>query len=224
MFEEELELEKKEGSSFGPLIIIALLAVLIVGGAGVLIMQSRQTLKAEEAAPVVSKMLTERPPTTVKFYTGTLNANSSETPDEPQYKLLQKVGVLKTEKIKKSPDVRVMLTPDGEKMIASLPDTKKTTKDAETEYDVPLATRKLVNVTQVTKLAPNRFLVNYTWQWVPNKLGDDFDASSELVKGFSTWDRQKLIDKCGAAFYHAAPESSSVVLMKSTHGWEVVKD
>jgi hypothetical protein len=224
MFEQELELEKKEGSSFGPLIIIVLFAGLLVGGAGFLIYQSRQTLKADEAAQVVSKMLTERPPTTVSFHTGTVSSSMFDSTEDPHYRLLEKAGVLKTEKIKKSASLKVSLTPDGDTLLASLPQTKKTEKGEETQYKVPLATRKLVNITQVTKLSPNRFAVNYTWQWVPNKLGEKFDAAGDLVKGFNTWDRQRLIDKHGAAFYHQPPEQSAVIVIKGSNGWSIATD
>jgi hypothetical protein len=224
MFEEELELEKKEGSSFGPLIVIVLLAALIIGGAGTLIYQSRQTLKPEEAAQVVSKMLVERPPNSVLFHTGTVSSSMFDSTEDPHYRLLEKAGILKTEKIKKSNNLMVSLTPQGEQFLTSLPEFKKTAKDGGTEYNVPLATRKLVNVSNVTKVAPNRFVVNYAWQWVPNKLGDDFDAGGSLVKGFNTWDRQKLIDKHGAAFYHAAPQQGAVTVMNGTHGWEIVTE
>ena len=223
MFEEEIELEKKEGSSFGPLIVIVLLAALIVGGAGVLIYQSRQTLKTDEAAQVVSKMLAERPPTMVSFHTGTVLSSMFDSTEDPHYRLLEKAGVLKTEKIKKSANLKVSLTADGDALLASL-QSKKIAKGDETEYKVPLATRKLVNVTQVTKVAPNRFVVNYSWQWVPNKLGDQFDAAGDLVKGFNTWDRQRLIDKHGAAFYHQPPEQAAVSVMKSTKGWEIATE
>ncbi|HVP65270.1 MAG TPA: hypothetical protein VMT82_10250 [candidate division Zixibacteria bacterium] len=223
MFEEELELEKKEGSSFGPLIVIVLLGVLIFGGAGYLIYQSRQTLKTDEAAQVVSKMLSERPPSTVSFHTGTVSSSMFDSTEDPHYRLLAKAGILKMEKIKKSANLKVSLTPDGDTLLTSL-QSKKTEKGEETEYKVPLATRKLVNVTQITKVAPNRFVVSYTWQWVPNKLGDDFDAAGNLVKGFNTWDRQQLIDKHGAAFYHQAPEQSAVTVMKGTNGWELATE
>ena len=224
MFEQELELEQKEGSSFGPLIIIVLLAALIIGGAGVLIYQSRQTLKPEEAAQVVSKMLAGRPPTTVLFHTGTVTPSMFDSADEPQYRLMEKAGLLKTTRIKNSAKAEVTLTPEGERLLSSLPESKKTAKDGEVEYVVPLADRKLINITQVTKLAPNRFQVNYTWQWTPNKLGDDFDAAGDLVKGFNTWDRQKLIDKHGAAFYHGGPEQASITLVKGSKGWEVATE
>lgn len=223
MFEQEIELEKKEGSSFGPLIVIVLLAALIFGGAGYLIYQSRQTLKADEAAQVVSKMLAERPPTVVSFHTGTVSSSMFDSTEDPHYRLLEKAGVLKTEKIKKTANLKVSLTPDGDTLLSTL-QSKKTAKGEETEYKVPLATRKLVGVSQVTKVSTNRFVVQYSWQWVPNALGDKFDAAGDLVKGFNTWDRQRLIDKHGAAFYHQAPEQAAVTVMKGTKGWEIVTE
>ena len=57
MFEQEIEMEKKEGSSFGPVLIIFLLVGLFVGGIGVVIFQSKQTVKPEEATAAIQNRL-----------------------------------------------------------------------------------------------------------------------------------------------------------------------
>jgi len=63
--------------------------------------------------------------------------------------------------------------------------------------------------------APTRALVEYTWKWVPNQLGEVFEASGPLVKSFSSWERAALIEKYGADFYHASPTKVVLPLMKT---------
>ena len=57
MFEQELEMEKKEGSAFGPVLIILLLVGLFVGGIGFVIFQGKQTPKPAEASAIVEAKL-----------------------------------------------------------------------------------------------------------------------------------------------------------------------
>ena len=72
--------------------------------------------------------------------------------------------------------------------------------------------------------SPSAARVDFTWKWEPNKLGDAFDASSAAVKGFSTWDRATLIQKYGAAFYHAEPTRAAVRLAKKDGQWQVASE
>jgi len=92
MFEEELEMEKKEGSSFGPVLIIFVLIGLFIGGIGVVIFQSRQKVKPEEATTVIQNKLKAAPIVSVTFRTGNVSNTSA---NDPQYKLLEKAGILK---------------------------------------------------------------------------------------------------------------------------------
>ncbi len=62
MFEEELELEKKEGGGFGPVIVIVLMVALIVGGIGYVVWQGTQTLKPDEATKVLTAALQQQNP------------------------------------------------------------------------------------------------------------------------------------------------------------------
>ena len=86
---------------------------------------------------------------------------------------------------------------------------------------MPLGQRKLVEISKITMLAPNKAVVEYSWKWEPTKAGDLFDASGPAVKQFGTWDRSTLIDKYGAAFYHGAPTKVAVALVKNYYGWKV---
>ena len=98
MFEQELEMEKKEGSAFGPVLIILLLVGLFVGGIGVVVFQSKQTLKPEQATAAVEAKLKSAAPVSITFHTGNVSYTAGDKPSDPQYKLFEKAGFLKIAK------------------------------------------------------------------------------------------------------------------------------
>ena len=67
-------------------------------------------------------------------------------------------------------------------------------------------------------IKPHLAKVEYTWKWVPNRLGKEFDASGELVKSFTTWDRATLIKSYGADFYGGDLTKATIVLMEGNDG------
>lgn len=223
MFEAELELEKKT-SSFGPILMIAILLVAIVGGLGYFIYQQKRGLPQEEAAGVVTSLLNERGPALVQFHTGDVVSSINDKPTDVQYRLLSKAGLLKIGK-PKGRATPIALTPDGEKKLAAVPEFAKTQEeDGTLLYSVPLAQRKLVSVDAVKMLSPSSARVEYTWKWEPNEMGDLFDASGKVVKSFESWDRATLIDKHGASFFRAEPKKEYVVIVKSGKGWKQLVD
>ncbi|HEU5402861.1 MAG TPA: hypothetical protein VFU86_15990 [Terriglobales bacterium] len=221
MFEEELELEKKEGGGFGPVIVIVLMVGLIVGGIGYVIWQGTRTLKPDEATRVLTAALQQQKPASVRFQTGHLKySNSVDSLTDPQYKLLEKLGIITT-KTQKDGSMDVALTAEGEKRISAFPELKKKgDQDGTTLYVVPLAKRNLVKVEKINKLGPSAAQVEYTWTWQPNELGKDFDASGPAVQAFSTYERSVLIQKYGADFYNARPQDVTVKLVKLYNGWQ----
>ncbi len=221
MFEQELELEKKEGGGFGPVIVIVLMVGLIVGGIGYMVWQSTRTLKPEEATKVLTAALQQQRPASVRFQTGHLKySNSVDSLTDPQYKLLEKLGIITT-KTEKDGSMTVALTADGEKRISAVPELKKKDdKDGTILYVVPLARRSLVKVEKINKLGPTAAEVEYAWKWEPNELGNDFDAAGPAVQAFGTYERSVLIQKYGADFYTAKPQDVTVKLEKLSDGWQ----
>ena len=218
MFEEELELEKKE-SSLVPMLLIICLVAAIVGTVGYFIVQARQKLEPQQAAAVLQKLLVAQGPAVTHFHSGTLKASVDERPDDPHYMVLTKAGILKIDKAKDG-SAKIALTPDGEKELAAFPELKKRDeKDGTVAYTVPLAERELVKVDAVTMQSPSVAKVEYEWNWKTNKVGDAFDAGSDLIKGFKVWDRQKLIDKYGANFYHGDNKKGVITLVKDGDNW-----
>ena len=220
MFEQEVELEKRE-SSVVPLLLIVAMIVMIVGTAGYFVWQNKQVLSAADAGSAISTVLRQQGSATVQFHVGMVKPSVNEKPQDPHYKLLEKAGIVKLGKS----DGRVYpvaLTGDGAKLLAQIPDVSKTKeKDGTDLYMVPLAERRLVEVSKVTMNSPTRATVVYSWKWEPNRLGNLFDASGSLVKSFNTWDRATLIDKYGANFYHADPTKVQIVLSKPDRGpWQ----
>lgn len=218
MFEQEVEMEKREGSWFAPVLTIVILLGLFIGGLVVVITQSRQTLKAEEAAAAVDARLKSSAPVSVSFHTGVVSFAAADKPSGPQYKLFENAGILKIAKTR-GYAAQVELTPAGEQLLASLANVQmQAEKDHTTLYILPLASRKLVSVDKVVKLTPNRFQVDYTWAWQTTKAGDMFDIPGELVQELPTYDRSVLIDQYGASYYHGESAHATLLLMKDEKG------
>ncbi len=225
MFEEELEFDKKEGGGFGPVLIIVLMVCIVVGGVGYMVWQGMQTLKPDEATKALTAALEQRGPAAVRFQTGHLTyTNAVDSIMDPQYKLLQKLGIV-TLKSEKDGSLQVALTPEGEKRISAFPELKKKDdKDGTVLYSVPLAKRVLVKVGKIKRLSASTAEVQYSWKWQPNDLGKDFDASSPAVQTFSTYERSMLIQKYGVDFYSAQPQEVTVKMVKLYNGWQFATD
>ena len=218
MFEAEVEMEKR--SSFLPLVLMVCLLVLIVGTVAYVVFQvrSRTPLSAEQATPIVAATLQGPGPAIIHFRVGLLKAD--ENPNEPNYRLLQKAGIVKLAKAAKG-DVMVSLTPEGESLLSSLPGFKKSEpKDGSFTVQAPVAQRQLLGVAGV-ETNGDQATVTYNWKWLPNAVGDTFDAGGPLVKGFTMWERQTLINKYQADFYHGDPTRSTLTLVRQDKGWKL---
>ena len=219
MFEQELEMEKK--SSIVPLLLIVVLIVGVVGITFYFVAESRRVLTAAEAAPIVLTSLESQPPPTLRFETGAVEASINNKPHDPHYRLLEKQGYLKIGKERKD-KTPVELTPQGEALLAEIAGVKQSKgKDGVTEYIVPLAQRKMVEIGKITMMSPGKAAVEYTWKWEPTKAGDLFDAGGPAVKAFDSADRTLLIDKYGAHFYHEAPTKVTVAIVRVEKGWQI---
>lgn len=217
MFEQELEMEKR--ASWGPLLLVIALVVAVVGGGGYYWIQLKKGLTQDEATVVINDLLKTRG-TSVKFFSGKVDATMDE-PKDPHYKLLEKAGYLKLKNISWN-TTGVTVTPEGEKLLAEIPGVKKEQKpDNIVSYVVPIAQRKLVKINSIEMNGPMSARVEYEWAWQTTKLGDTFEVSGAMVKGFGTWDRQKLIDKYGADFYKSDPKKSALLLVKKDNQWEL---
>lgn len=222
MFEQEIEMERKT-SSVVPLLLIVLLILGVVGVAAYFTIQSRKVLSPAEASAAVVGVLDGQGPITLRFQTGIVKG--SDNPHDPQYRLLEKAGYLRIGKDRSDWKTPVALTPQGGTFLANITGVKKSkNKDGVDEYAVPLAQRKLVEVTKITMLTPSKATVEYTWKWETNPAGELFDAAGPAVKAFNTWDRSTLIDKYGAHFYHDAPTKVAMALMKTEKGWQLATE
>lgn len=216
MFEAEVEMERR--SSFLPLILMVCLLVLIVGTVAYVVheVRSRTPLKAEQATPIVAAALQKLGPATIHFHVGVVPA---EEAGEPNYKLLQKAGIVKLAKPAKG-NVMVSLTPEGESLLNGIPDFKKSEpKDGSFSCQASVAQRQFVGIAGV-EMNGDQATVAYNWKWLPNGLGDIFDAGGPLVKGFGMWERQTLINKYQADFYHGDPTRSTLTLVRQDKGWK----
>ena len=223
MFEQEIEMEKRE-SSVVPLLLIVAMILLIVGVAGYYVWQNKQVLSTADAANVVVASLKNQGPATIHFHTGIVKASVDERPEAPHYRLLDKAGLIKVGKTN-GRTTPIAITAQGEKLLAEIPGVVKVKeKDGTDSYVVPLAERRLETVSKITMLSPERATVEFSWKWDANKLGNLFDASGSMMKSFNTWDRSTLIDKYGANFYHGDATKVTIALMKGDKGWQIPQD
>ena len=218
MFEAEVEMERR--SSFLPLLLMLCLVALIVGTVGYVVFQvrSKTPLNAQQATPIVAAAIQELGPAVIHFRTGLLTAD--QNPNEPNYRLLQKAGIVKLAKAPKG-GVTVSLTPEGERQLSALPGFKKEPKDGGFSCQAPLAGRQLLGVAGVEMTGADQASVTYNWKWVPNPLGDAFDAGGPLVKSFSMWERQTLISKYQVDFYHGDATTSTLTLVRQDREWKL---
>jgi hypothetical protein len=220
LFAAEIEMEEKS-SGIIPLLLIAGLILVVGGTLFYFIKGARDVLTTPQATTAISSILEAQGPATVRFSTGTVVSNINEKPMDPHYKLLAKTGVIAT-KPKGYNSLIVALTPAGEKVLSNIKGVQKANNpDGTVTYVVPLAERKIVEVTNVNMIKPHLARVEYSWKWEPNRLGSEFDASGSLVKSFTSWDRATLIKSYGADFYGAPPTKASIVLVEKDNGaWQ----
>jgi hypothetical protein len=221
MFEAELEMERR--SSFLPLLLMACLLAGIAGMVAYVVIQvrSKTPLSAQEATGVVAAALQGPGPAFIHFRSGLVTSSVAEKPGDPHYRLLEKAGIVKLAKAPRGAEV-ISLTPGGDRLITAVPGFKKWKEaDGTFSYQVPLAQRQLVSITDITMNGVNNATVTYTWKWLPYQMGDLFDAGGPTVKGFNLWDRQTLINKYQADFYHGNPSKSTLALARTDQGWKI---
>lgn len=223
MFEQEVELERRQ-SSVVPLLLIAGLIIGIVGIAGYFVHENSKVLSAQEATALATNLLKQQRVPEVRFHIGMFKEGYTETTTDPRYRILAKIGVIKIGKTKG--DVTpITLTPKGEEMLKQISGVDKFKDKNDTDsYVVPLAERTLVGVSNITKVRVGRCLMEYSWQWQPNVLGEYFDVDGATVKSFTSWDRATLIDKHGANFYHQAPTRVAILTARDDKGWSPVTE
>ena len=224
LFAAEVEMESKS-SNFGPLVMVLVLVLAVGGTIFYFVKTSREVLTAPVATSSIDQILQSEAGGKIHFSVGTIVSSMNEKPMDPHYKLLAKAGIL-TIKPKSWNSIFATMTPAGEKLLSEIKGVDKAkNSDGNTNYVVPLAERKIVAIDKITMIKPHLARVDYTWKWVPNRLGKDFDASSDLVHNFNTWERGNLIKNYGVDFYTAAPTTASVVLMEAKEGiWKPYVD
>jgi hypothetical protein len=221
MFEQEVEMEQRQ-SSVVPLLLIIAMIMAFVGVAAYYVVQNRKVLPAVEASNLIQSSLRQDGPVTIQFKVGMVVGSVQDRPHGPNYRLLEKAGLITIGK-DKGRITPITLTASGRKLMADLPGVSQTkdAKDGTTSYVVPVATRKLVGTPNVTMTGMGRATAEFTWGWVPNEVGEMLDASGSLVKSFNTWDRGTLIDKYGVKFYHDPPTKAVMAFVREDGAWKV---
>ncbi len=222
MLEEEIKMQR-ESSYFVPLALVVVLIAVIVGTIGYFVVPGK-SLSQEQAAGLVSAYLAGQGPATVHFHVGVLQPSMDEKIRDLHYRLLEKAGILKLGK-SKGEAINVAFAPEGERRLAAIPGVVKTkNSDGTDAYTVPLAEHQLAAVSKVTMSGRDVAVVQFTWKWTPNELGNAFDAAGPLVKSFNTWDRSTLIQKYGVAFYHVEPAQAALTFVRADKGWKLAAE
>jgi len=222
MFEEEIKMQR-ESSYFVPLALVVVLIAVIVGTIGYFVVPGK-SLSQEQAAGLVSAYLAGQGPATVHFHVGVLQPSVDEKIRDPHYRLLEKADILKLGK-SKGEAINVAFAPEGERRLAAIAGVVKTkNSDGTDAYTVPLAEHQLAAVSKVTMSGRDVAVVQFTWKWTPNELGNAFDAAGPLVKSFNTWDRSTLIQKYGVAFYHVEPAQAALTFVRADKGWKLAAE
>ncbi len=133
MFEAEVEMEKR--SSVLPLLLMLCLVAAIAGLVGYVILQAKgQTpVTAQEASVIVAAAVNGSGsgigpgPAVIQFRTGFLKPSADVKPEDPNYRLLEKAGIVKLAKPVHG-NVAVSITPEGERLLTGLPGFKKEKK------------------------------------------------------------------------------------------------
>lgn len=224
MFEQEIEMEQRQ-SSVVPLLLIIAMILAFVGVAAYYVVQNKKVLSVAEADSLITESLKSDGPVTIHFQTGKVAASMQERPHDANYRLLEKAGLVKIGK-DNGRFTPVELTPSGRALFTEIPGVVKSRdpKDKADSYLVPVAERKLVGTPKITMTGMGRASVDFTWGWVPNKMGELLDASGPLVKAFPTWDRATLIDKYGAKFYHGEPTKAVVNIVRTDGTWHMATE
>lgn len=222
MFEAEIEMEKRS-NSFGPVLFIAVLVLSIAGVIYYAVHESKKSMSETQASQLITSILKTKGAATLHFKTGYVKQTVDDKPFDPQYKLLEKAGLIKTSK--RDLGLEVMLTSAGERVIGDIKEVSRTKRlEGGESIVVPLAERKLVAITKVEVFSPTRANVAYSWKWQPTRLGEVFDASNPLVSGFNVWDRGTLIKDYGVDFYHADPKPETFSFVRdSNDGWSILQ-
>jgi hypothetical protein len=221
MFEQELELEKKQSSAV-PLLLIVIMIVGLVGIAVYYVRESQKVLGMYEASGLAMAALNIQGPALIHFHTGSLAPNMK--PHDPNYRLLEKAGLLRLGK-EGERRTAVTLTSAGERQLKEIAGVETTTeKDGTVSYEVPIAERRLLAVERITMIDPGHATVEFTWNWEANRLGEVFDVSGPLVKSFNTWERAALISDYAANFYHGEAKRAVISVVKSDRVWNIVEE
>ena len=217
LFADEVEMERKS-SELGPLIMVAALVAVVGGTIFYFFKTAQEKLSVPAATASVNTILQMQGGSQVHFSIGNVVSSVDDKPNDPHYKLLAKAAIL-TVKQKSWNSIITTLTPGGERMLGDIPGVEKgKNSDGSVTYQVPLAERQIVQIDKIEMIKPHLARVDYTWRWVPNRLGKEFDAAGDLVHSFNTWDRGTLIKNYGVDFYSAPPAQASVVLVEGKDG------
>ncbi|MBV9183301.1 MAG: hypothetical protein JO356_18520 [Acidobacteria bacterium] len=212
--------EKGESSAI-PFVVMTVLVFAVAAAILYFAIEPRNVLSLPEAVQLVTKSLDAEGASTVRFHTGLIKDRPGESPRDARYRLLEEAGVLEIARPAAS-RTSVLLTQRGGEILSAIAGVKRS-KDADgnESYLVPLAIRKLIDITNISMEGPEHASIEYTWQWQPNALGESFDRLGPAMTMMSAEDQLVLVSKFAARYYHAVPKKETIRVVKRGKGWQV---
>jgi hypothetical protein len=119
MFEQELEMEQRQ-SSVVPLLLIIAMILAFVGVAAYYIVQNQRVLPTAVAGNLIAASLKKDGPVTIQIRTGNVVGSVQDRPHDPNYRLLEKAGLIKIGK-DRGRVTPIILTPAGQRLLAEIP-------------------------------------------------------------------------------------------------------
>src|SRR5258705_10570881 len=143
MFEQEIEMEQRQ-SSVVPLSVIMAMNLAFVVVAGYYVIQNKRVISVVEANSLITASLKSDGPVTIHFQTGRVAASMQERPQDANYRLFEKAGLVKIGK-DNGHFTPGELTQSGRAFFAEIPGVVKSKdpKDNAHSYLVPVAERRL---------------------------------------------------------------------------------
>jgi hypothetical protein len=96
-----------------------------VGVAGYYVAQNRKVLPAAEPSNLIAPSLKQDGPVTIRFRTGMVIGSVQDRPHDPNYRLLEKAGLVKVGK-DKGRVTPIILTEAGRRLLAEIPGVSQT--------------------------------------------------------------------------------------------------
>jgi hypothetical protein len=163
--------------------IVSLLVVVALVGC-----TKPKILSTDEATKIIEEGSWFKEPLTVRLATGELPSGAMTVGDfeiDQIYRTLKALDLIEIKAGSSPLATTVSLTERGKEASEQWEWRRSTTGDGVRTWDVweiPVATRDLVQVSPPQSGVPDTAVVEFSWKWVPNPLGEKLTIPTKTVK------------------------------------------